>query len=72
MIKLPGSIENLVNEITKLPSIGFKTAQRLAFYLLKQSKESRESFSKAVLEADKYSICPICFCQNIYFCRKSR
>lgn len=33
------SLERLINEFSKLPSIGRKTAQRLAFHLLKQPKE---------------------------------
>jgi recombination protein RecR len=36
MLKLPASLERVINEFSKLPGIGPKTAQRLAFYLLKK------------------------------------
>jgi recombination protein RecR len=36
MTKLPTSLQKLINELSKLPGIGPKSAQRLAFYLLKQ------------------------------------
>lgn len=36
MTKLPRSLEKAINELSKLPGIGPKTAQRLAFYLLKR------------------------------------
>ncbi|MDO8747445.1 MAG: hypothetical protein Q7J70_07280, partial [Thermodesulfovibrionales bacterium] len=35
-----GIIENLISELTKLPGIGRKTAQRLAFFILTLSEES--------------------------------
>lgn len=36
MLKLPSSLERVINEFGKLPGIGPKSAQRLAFYLLKK------------------------------------
>jgi len=33
MLKLPASLQRLINEFSKLPGIGPKSAQRLAFYL---------------------------------------
>ncbi len=36
MLKLPTSLQRLINELSKLPGIGPKSAQRLAFYLLKK------------------------------------
>ena len=36
MLKLPTSLERVINEFGKLPGVGPKTAQRLAFYLLKK------------------------------------
>lgn len=36
MTRLPASLEKLINELSKLPGIGPKSAQRLAFYLLKK------------------------------------
>lgn len=42
---LPKPLEKLINEFSKLPGIGPKTANRLAFYLIKQPKEDILSFS---------------------------
>jgi recombination protein RecR len=39
MLKLPSSLQRLINELSKLPGIGPKTAQRLAFHLLRSSDE---------------------------------
>lgn len=61
MTLLPKSIQNLINELSKLPGIGPKTASRLTFFLLKQPQMERQSFSKAVgnLGAD-IRYCSIC------------
>ena len=54
-------IEDAVNEISKLPGIGKKTALRLALYLLKQEESSTESLSTALLELRKKTkFCKIC------------
>jgi len=66
----------LIDESSKMPGIGPKTAQRLAFYILKNSSESVASLAKAILEAkEKVKHCSICgnitdqeiceICQNI-------
>ncbi|GAF71582.1 unnamed protein product, partial [marine sediment metagenome] len=41
----------LIDEFSKMPGIGPKTAQRLAFYILRNSSESVASLAKAILEA---------------------
>ncbi|MBI4049648.1 MAG: recombination protein RecR [Candidatus Doudnabacteria bacterium] len=58
---LPKSIQNLINQLSKLPGIGPKTASRLTFFLLKQPEMERQSFSKAVggLGAD-IRYCSVC------------
>lgn len=61
---LPSPIKKLINQFTKLPGIGEKTAARLAFYLLKQPKEELEIFSKALAEL-KEKIVRCSVCQNI-------
>ena len=61
---LPSPIKKLINQFTKLPGIGEKTAARLAFYLLKQSKEELEIFSKTLAEL-KEKIVRCSICQNI-------
>lgn len=48
MLKLPTSLERVINEFGKLPGIGPKTAQRLAFYLLKKDSLDIQSLSEAV------------------------
>jgi recombination protein RecR len=56
------SLERLITELSKLPSIGRKTAQRLAFHLLKQPKEDVLVLSKALLDLkEKIGRCSICF-----------
>ena len=57
----PAALERLTEQFAKLPGIGGKTAQRLAFYLLSQPQEEAEEFADALLEARKsVHICPIC------------
>lgn len=54
-------IANLIEEFEKLPGIGHKTACRLAFYILNQSKEEATKFSEAIINAkEKISFCSIC------------
>ena len=47
------SIEKLIEEFEKLPSIGHKTAVRLAFYILNSQEEVANDFAKAILDARK-------------------
>lgn len=54
----------LTEQFNKLPGIGRKTAQRLAYYILTQPKEYAEDFSRALLEA-KSAIHYCSICQNI-------
>lgn len=59
---LPKSVINLIDEFAKLPSIGQKTASRLALYILNQPQQDIELFSNAMLGAkDKTKICSKCF-----------
>ncbi|MBX7150555.1 recombination mediator RecR [bacterium] len=56
------ALEKLIHELSKLPSIGRKTAQRLAFHLLKQPKEEVLSLSQALIDIkDKIGRCSVCF-----------
>jgi recombination protein RecR len=58
---LPKSIQNLINEFSKLPGIGPKTASRLTFYLLKQPGVDVETFAQALSNLQKNLIyCAIC------------
>ena len=54
-------LEVLLEQFEKLPGIGYKTAQRLAYYMLRAPKEEAEAFCKAILEArEKVHYCKIC------------
>ena len=55
------SIEKLIEEFEKLPSIGHKTAVRLAFYMLNQPVEVCEEFAKTIVDTRKnLKYCSIC------------
>jgi recombination protein RecR len=55
-------LARLIEAFQKLPGIGPKSAQRLAFHILKQSPEDVRSFSDALLDArDKIGYCESCF-----------
>ena len=57
-------ISNLIDQLSKLPGIGKKTAQRLAFFILEMETLEAEKISEAILEAkDKIQLCSIC--QNL-------
>lgn len=57
-------LQNLIEEFEKLPGIGSKTAQRLAFHVLNLPSERAEKFAKAITEAkEKLKYCKIC--QNL-------
>ena len=55
-------VENLIEALTKLPGIGRKTAQRLAFFILGMSEEDAKGISRAIDEVkDKARFCKECF-----------
>ena len=58
------SVERLIDEFAKLPGIGRKSAQRLAFHLLNSPKESAEQLANAILDAKK-SVFTCSVCQNL-------
>ncbi|MBO4941579.1 MAG: recombination protein RecR [Clostridia bacterium] len=54
-------LQNLIEEFQKLPGIGSKTAQRLAYHVLNLPKESAQKFANAIVDAkEKISYCKIC------------
>ena len=56
------SIEKLIESFEKLPSIGHKTAARLAFYMLNSSEEETKEFVNSILEAKRnLKYCSKCF-----------
>jgi recombination protein RecR len=55
-------IDNLINQLTKLPGIGRKSAQRLAFFILSMSKEDAIGIASAIIALkEKARFCSICF-----------
>ena len=64
MKSLPKSVQNAIEEFARLPGIGLKSAQRMAFYLLRSDRKKSEDLGKAILELKQnIGICPEC--QNI-------
>ena len=60
----PAPLERLTEEFAKLPGIGGKTAQRLAFHVLSLPDEEAAAFARAILEAKQtVHTCPVC--QNL-------
>lgn len=58
----PKSIAALIEQFQKFPSVGPKSAQRMAFYLLRMSKSDVENFAATILEAKENTrTCEICF-----------
>ena len=59
---LAPSVQRLVTELGKLPGIGNRTAQRLAFHVLRTSREDAYALADAIRDVkDKISLCEVCF-----------
>ena len=51
----------LIEEFSRLPGVGRKTAQRFAFYILNLPEERAKEFAAAILDArTKIKKCPVC------------
>lgn len=62
MASITDSIDKLIEEFSKLPGIGQKSAQRLAFYVLKIKKEEAKKLAQAILGVkEKVAYCSVCF-----------
>lgn len=48
MTQLPTALEELIQELSRLPSVGPKTAQRLAFHILRSDRERANALAKAI------------------------
>ena len=60
----PGALEDLTEQFARLPGIGGKTAQRLAFYILGLPMSDAQAFADAIVHAkNSVHTCPIC--QNL-------
>ena len=60
----PAALQNLTDQFARLPGIGGKTAQRLAFYVLSLPQQEAQSFADAIVKAkQEVHTCPCC--QNL-------
>lgn len=60
----PAALQNLADHFSRLPGVGGKTAQRLAFHVLEMPLADAQAFADAIMEAkNTVHSCPIC--QNI-------
>src|SRR6202795_4676637 len=57
---LSPAVENLVAQLTRLPGIGSRTAQRLAFHILQASKPEAQALAEAIQEVK----------ERVRFCRE--
>ena len=56
-------VNNLIDELSRLPGIGRKSAQRLALYIINSPSESAESLASAILDArNNVRFCTVCGC----------
>lgn len=55
-------VSKLITELSRLPGIGNKTAQRLAFYILDTPKEQAQSLARAIVNArNNMKYCSVCY-----------
>lgn len=60
-MRYPASIQNLIDQFSKLPTVGPKTAERYVFYLLRQHPEWLQQFAQAIAEVkEKTTVCQTC------------
>ncbi len=58
----PGPIQRLVTELSRLPGIGQRTAQRLAFHILRAEDDDAFALADAIREVkEKVGLCEVCF-----------
>jgi recombination protein RecR len=60
-LSLPAAIQNLVDQFKRLPGVGAKSAQRLAFHVLKTPREDAERLCDAIRDVkDRITYCSVC------------
>ena len=60
-MSLPAAIQNLVDQFKRLPGVGAKSAQRLAFHVLKTPREDAERLIDAIRQVkDRVTYCSVC------------
>lgn len=57
-----GEVNRLIEELGRLPGIGAKTAQRLAFYIISMPEERAQALADSIVNAKK----KIRYCNNCY------
>lgn len=58
---LPASLQTLIDRLSRFPGVGNKSAQRLAFFILKNSREDAVALAKAIIDVkDRISECSQC------------
>jgi recombination protein RecR len=61
-VRFPAPLVTLIRELGRLPGIGPKSAQRLAFHLFNRSDADVEALARALLDAKRgLDRCPVCF-----------
>ena len=70
-------VQRLVTELSKLPGVGNRTAQRLAFHILRASPEDASALADAIREVkERIGLCEVCFNltdeQRCRICQDSR
>jgi recombination protein RecR len=59
---LAGPVQAIINEFSKLPTVGPKTAARLVFYLLNRPRNEAQSLAEAIMAVkDRVRLCSTCF-----------
>lgn len=57
----PGLVDNLIEQFTKLPGVGRRSAERMVFWLLNNSREQAQALSEGILRLkDGLSLCREC------------
>jgi recombination protein RecR len=60
-VSLPASLQNLIDQFKRLPGVGAKSAQRLAFHVLKTPREDAERLCEAIRDVkDRVTYCSVC------------
>ncbi len=60
-MSLPGTLQHLIDQFKRLPGIGAKSAQRLAFHVLKTPREDAERLCDAIRDVkDRVTYCTVC------------
>ncbi|MDQ3981142.1 MAG: recombination protein RecR, partial [Actinomycetota bacterium] len=57
-----GPVQDLIDQLARLPGIGPKSAQRVAFHLLKTTEQEARLLADAIVEVkQKVRLCEVCF-----------